>query len=143
MTQVPQNNYLALPKSGTGAGVLVLHAWWGLNDFFKDFCKRLVGVGFVALAPDLYHGNIATTNEEAKQLRSKLKREQVSADILSAVEQLQDWFKSNGYLLYALQRRGVRHIENLEEYADRINPHHYFDILAAQEINWHDKYKNA
>lgn len=88
MTQVPQNNYLALPKSGTGAGVLVLHAWWGLNDFFKDFCKRLAGVGFVALAPDLYHGNIATTNEEAKQLRSKLKREQVSADILSAVEQL-------------------------------------------------------
>lgn len=88
MAQIPQNNYLAVPKSGTGAGVLVLHAWWGLNDFFKDFCKRLAGEGFVAFAPDLYHGNIATTIEEAKQLRSKFKREQVSMDILSAVEQL-------------------------------------------------------
>ena len=88
MAQIAQNNYLAVPKSGTGAGVLVLHAWWGLNDFFKDFCQRLAGEGFVAFAPDLYHGNIATTIEEAKQLRSKLKREQVSLDILSAVEQL-------------------------------------------------------
>ncbi|MEW5869467.1 MAG: dienelactone hydrolase family protein [Chloroflexota bacterium] len=88
MTDKSQNHYLALPKSGTGAGVLVLHAWWGLNDFFKELCERLAQAGFVALAPDLYHGQTATTVEEAKRLRSKLKREQASADILAAVEQL-------------------------------------------------------
>ena len=88
MAEIPENHYLALPKSGAGAGVIVLHAWWGLNDFFKDFCQRLAREGFVALAPDLYRGKLATTIEEAKQLRSKLKKEQVGADILSAVEQL-------------------------------------------------------
>ena len=65
MSEISQNSYLALPKSGKGAGVLILHAWWGLNDFFKDFCQRLALEGFVALAPDLYHGKIATTVDEA------------------------------------------------------------------------------
>ena len=88
MSEMSQNSYLALPKSGKGAGVLILHAWWGLNDFFKDLCQRLAREGFVALAPDLYHGKIATTVEKAKQLRSKLNQKQVSTDILSAVEQL-------------------------------------------------------
>ena len=53
MTQPPQSIYLAQPASGQGAGVLVLHAWWGLNDFFKELCQRLAAAGFVALAPDL------------------------------------------------------------------------------------------
>jgi len=82
------NSYLAVPKSSKGAGVLVLHAWWGLNDFFKDFCQRLAHEGFVTLAPDLYHGKTAASIGEAKQLRSKMNRKQVSADILSAVDQL-------------------------------------------------------
>jgi carboxymethylenebutenolidase len=88
MIDLPQNSYLALPKSGQGAGVLVLHAWWGLNDFFKDFCERLAGEGFVSLAPDLYHGKTATTIDEAKRLRSKTNVKQISSDILAAVNQL-------------------------------------------------------
>jgi len=88
MADSSPNSYLALPKSGEGAGVLVLHAWWGLNDFCKEFCQRLAREGFVTLAPDLYHGKIATSIDEAKQLRSKMNQKQVSADILSAAEQL-------------------------------------------------------
>ena len=83
----PQN-YIAVPASGKGPGVLVLPAWWGLNDFFKDLCQRLAGEGFVTLAVDLYHGKIATTVAEAEQLRSKMKGEQVKSDLLAATDQL-------------------------------------------------------
>jgi len=71
------------------SGVLVLHAWWGLNAFFKDLCKRLAREGLVAFAPDLYHGHVATTIEDAKQLRSKLNKQQVEADIAAGIEYLQ------------------------------------------------------
>ena len=60
--------YVAVPDSGTGPGVVVLHAWWGLNDFFTRLCNRLAQAGFVAVAPDLYDGKIASTVEEAERL---------------------------------------------------------------------------
>lgn len=59
--------YLVLPESGEGPGILVLHAWWGLTPFFKDVCERLADEGFVALAPDLLAGHVATTVEDAEQ----------------------------------------------------------------------------
>jgi carboxymethylenebutenolidase len=58
--------YLALPAGGAGPGVLVLHAWWGLNDMIKAFCERLAGAGFVVFAPDLYHGKVAATIADAE-----------------------------------------------------------------------------
>jgi carboxymethylenebutenolidase len=81
--------YLVNPKSSPRGGVLVLHAWWGLNQFFKDLCNRLAAEGLVVLAPDLYHGRIATTIPEADKLSSNLTRAQASADILQALETLQ------------------------------------------------------
>lgn len=62
--------YLAKPQNGSGSGVLVLHSWWGLNEFFRSFCDRLADHGFVALAPDLYGGKVATTISDAKRLRA-------------------------------------------------------------------------
>ena len=64
-------HYLAIPKSGSGPGVIVLHSWWGLNPFFRGLCDRFAKAGFVALAPDLYSGQIATTELEARRLRAK------------------------------------------------------------------------
>lgn len=61
--------YLALPQSGTGPGVLVLHAWWGLVPTFVEVCDRLAAAGFVAFAPDLYHGRTAATIAEAEALQ--------------------------------------------------------------------------
>jgi carboxymethylenebutenolidase len=89
MTEQSHNRYLAVPKSGKGAGVLVLHAWWGLNDFFRDFCDRLAGEGFLALAPDLFSGKVARTIEEAQQLNSQLNEpEDIPPLVLSAAEEL-------------------------------------------------------
>ncbi len=58
--------YLAVPNTGNGPGVLVLHAWWGLNETIKKFCARLAESGFVAFAPDLYHGKVVDTIPEAE-----------------------------------------------------------------------------
>jgi carboxymethylenebutenolidase len=72
MTQSQPEGYLTLPPTGEGPGVLVLHAWWGLNDTIKAFCNRLAANGFVTFAPDLYHGQVADTIPDAERLGSAL-----------------------------------------------------------------------
>lgn len=89
MTQSTYNRYLALPPSGTGPGVLVLHAWWGLTGVFRDFCDRLAEAGFVALAPDLYSGRTAKTVEEAEALKNQWNEEKEAPPVvLAAVDDL-------------------------------------------------------
>lgn len=93
MTYSQADGYLALPRSGEGPGVLVLHPWWGLNDTIKDVCDRLAGEGFVAYAPDLFHGQVATTVEEAEALvgqteSSQEKIDGVISDVAAAVDTL-------------------------------------------------------
>lgn len=67
--------FLAAPDKTDNPAVLVLHAWWGLTEAFKQICSSLATEGFVAFAPDLYAGNTAKTIEEAEGLSSRLKRE--------------------------------------------------------------------
>ncbi len=80
--------YLAVPEGGSGPGVLVLHAWWGLTDVFKRVCDRLAEAGFVALAPDLYHGKTTTAVEEAEALGAALDQdvERWRGDIAGAMQ---------------------------------------------------------
>lgn len=80
--------YLTHPNSGTGRGVLVLHAWWGLTPFFKDLCDRLSVEGFTALAPDLYGGKTATTIPETEKLRSRLTQKSATEQVSRAAAQL-------------------------------------------------------
>jgi len=72
MTHPQPQGFLAVPPTGKGQGVLVLHAWWGLNDTLKAFCTRLAGSGFVAFAPDLYHGKVADNIADAETLGKAL-----------------------------------------------------------------------
>lgn len=62
--------YLALPPSGKGPGLLFLHAWWGLTDFFKSQCDRFAAEGFVTFAPDFFDGKQTADREEAGKLVS-------------------------------------------------------------------------
>lgn len=83
--------YLAVPESGTGAGVLVLHAWWGLTSVFTDVCDRLAAQGYVALAPGMFSGGATTESiAEAEALVTAHNREpeKTEATLQAAVEQL-------------------------------------------------------
>ena len=92
MTQSQPHGFLALPPNGKGPGVLVLHAWWGLNDTIKAFCTRLAKAGFVAFAPDLYHGKVADTIADAERLGSALGTNhlQAKAEIVEAARFLKE-----------------------------------------------------
>lgn len=83
--------HLALPATcGPGPGALVLHAWWGLNDTMRAICDRLAGEGYVAFAPDLDHGRLATTIEEAEALSGSLDSDRVRADLAAATRVLRE-----------------------------------------------------
>ena len=83
----PGKAYVALPEMLRG-GVLVLHAWWGLNDFFKSFANRLASQGFLALVPDLYDGPVAKSVEEAKEFHSKIDEARLKMIVLGATDYL-------------------------------------------------------
>lgn len=83
------SGYEAAPRGGSGPGVLVLHAWWGLTPFFRGVCDRLAGEGFRAFAPDLYGaGETADTIEEARRLIEAGNSERMSAAALGAAAYL-------------------------------------------------------
>ena len=79
MTHSQPQGFLAVPPTGKGPGVLVLHAWWGLNDTMKAFCTQLAESGFVAFAPDLYHGKVADNIADAETLGKALDANQLQA----------------------------------------------------------------
>jgi len=81
MSQAQPDGFLAVPVNGIGSAVLVLHAWWGLNDTMRAFCTRLAESGFVAFAPDLYHGKVADTIADAEALMMALDDVQSNAEI--------------------------------------------------------------
>src|SRR5687768_12808012 len=66
----PINGYLAYPASAEGGlpAVLVFHEWWGLNDNIKSMTNQLAAQGYVALAADLYGGQVADKPEAARTL---------------------------------------------------------------------------
>lgn len=80
--------YLALPPSGSGPAVIVIQEWWGLAPHIKAVADRFAAEGFVALAPDLYHGTITTEPDEAGKLLMGLAMDQAAKDIAGAAAYL-------------------------------------------------------
>ena len=77
--------YLSLPESGRGPGVVVIQEWWGLVPHIESVADRLAGEGFVALAPDLYHGERAASPDEAGKLMMALDIERAEKDLRGAI----------------------------------------------------------
>ena len=86
----PAAGYLALPGQSNAPGVLVLHAWWGLNPIFKQFCDTLAAEGFAAFAPDLNSGRVAKTIDEAKQVMEELDGQRKYDVVMAATDFLRD-----------------------------------------------------
>ena len=80
--------YLAQPPAdrSKGKGVVVIQEWWGLNDHVEDVADRFAGEGFVALAPDLYHGKVTRSPDEAGKLLMALDLARAEKDLRGAVE---------------------------------------------------------
>jgi carboxymethylenebutenolidase len=81
------SGYLA---TGEGPGIVVLHEWWGLVPHIEDVCERFAGLGFTALAPDLYHGATAANTEpdDAEKLLMTLDRERAIGEMAATVGEL-------------------------------------------------------
>ena len=60
------SGYLATPEGGSGPGVIVVQEWWGLDSGIREMADRLAAEGFVALAPDLYHGDLAGAHRDGQ-----------------------------------------------------------------------------
>ena len=95
MVEFPANGttaggYLAIPDGDRGPGVVVLQEWWGLVPQIKGVCDRLATEGFVALAPDLYHGEMAehTEMDRAGELMTSLPPDRAARDMSAAVDHL-------------------------------------------------------
>lgn len=83
------SGYLSVPESGSGPGLIVIQEWWGLVDHIRDVCDRFAAEGFVALAPDLYHGETTTEPDEAGKLMMALNLDQAVTDMSGAIAYLQ------------------------------------------------------
>ena len=84
--------YLGVPTSGSGPGVMVIQEWWGLVPQIKRVCDSLAEAGFVALAPDLYRGELAQHDEmdKASHLMTSLDQQRAATDMSGAITALLD-----------------------------------------------------
>ncbi len=91
MVQFPSNGrtaegYLAAPAQGKGRGVIVIQEWWGLVPHIKDVCDRFATAGYVALAPDLYHGKSTKSPDEAGKLMMAMRIDEAEKDLGGAIQ---------------------------------------------------------
>ncbi|MDQ2920498.1 MAG: dienelactone hydrolase family protein [Acidobacteriota bacterium] len=90
------SGYLAIPQKGTGPGVIVIQEWWGLVDHIKAVCDRFASEGYVALAPDLYHGETTKSPDEAGKLMMALRIDEAEKDLRGAIQYLLDHQATTG-----------------------------------------------
>ncbi len=69
---------------GPFPAIIVIHEWWGLNDWVKEQASKLADQGYVALAIDLYRGKVATTPDEAHEIMRGVPEDRAKQDLDAA-----------------------------------------------------------
>jgi carboxymethylenebutenolidase len=82
--------YLATPPSGRGPGVVVIQEWWGMVPWIKEMADRFAAEGYLALAPDLYHGETTDEPDEATKLMMSMKMDKAALDMSGAYDYLKN-----------------------------------------------------
>jgi len=82
--------YVAMPNNGQNKAVILIQEWWGLNDHIKDIANRYAAEGFIAIAPDLYRGKVATNPDDASKMMHDLSPEDGLDTIKSAISAASD-----------------------------------------------------
>lgn len=88
--------YLAQPDSGAGPAVIVIQEWWGLVGHITAVVERFAAEGFLALAPDLFHGESAREPDEARKLMMGLEMDRAGRDIAGAARYLAELPANSG-----------------------------------------------
>ena len=83
-------NALLYTPQGKGPfpAIVVIHEWWGLNDWVKEEASKLADQGYAALAIDLYRGKVATTPDEAHEIMRGVPEDRATRDLLAATSYL-------------------------------------------------------
>src|SRR5271165_4779964 len=81
-------NALLYTPQGKGPfpAIVVIHEWWGLNDWVKEEASKFADQGYVALAVDLYRGKVATTPDMAHELMRGVPEDRAKRDLHAAFE---------------------------------------------------------
>jgi len=83
--------FLALPCGpNRHRAIIVIHEWWGLNQWVRQQATKLAANGYVALAVDLYHGKVAADTHEARKLKRALRQDRALGDLKGAFDYLAD-----------------------------------------------------
>src|SRR6202167_5028369 len=76
------SGFLALPeKPGRYPALVVVHEWWGLTDWVKEQAQKLADQGYVALAVDVYRGQVTSDPEMAHELMRGLPEDRAVSDL--------------------------------------------------------------
>jgi carboxymethylenebutenolidase len=134
---------LNIPQGkGPFPAIIVIHEWWGLNDWVKEQGSKLSDLGYVTLAVDLYRGKVATTPDEAHEIMRGVPEDRAKRDLHAAFSFLQSqpdvkknrigaigWCMGGGYSLDVA-------LEEPDLAADVINYGHLAtDPAALKKIN--------
>jgi carboxymethylenebutenolidase len=81
--------FLAVPEgAGPHRAVVVIQEWWGLNEHIMTVARRFAEAGYVALAPDLYHGEVTSEPDDARRLAMQLQLPEATKEMAGAAAYL-------------------------------------------------------